>query len=113
MKYVNFIEVIQNDYGYDLEFKVLDARNIPVDLSSVNSIKVIIAEANSNVAKVIGFCSVVNPQEGICKYTVREGDFDEPNKVYKVELELEFTGKVITVRGASIKVLPELPETTS
>lgn len=113
MSYVEETVVTQNDYGYDLEFQITDALENPVDLSTVQEIKIFIAEAGKTVAKVVGSCTVINASNGECKYTVQSGDFNEAPKVYEVELELVFPNKVITATGVTIKVRKEKPETTT
>ena len=109
MEYVDQVELVQNDYGYDLEFQVTDVSGQPVPLEGA-SIMLFVAEAGSSKAKVVGSCQVTDAPNGKCKYTVQEGDFDEGNKVYLAELEITYSGMVITARGLKIKVVPELPE---
>ena len=113
MSYVSTIEVVQNDYGYDLEFKLTDASGNAVDLTGAVTVKVFIAEAGSSTAKVSGECTVTDASAGLCKYTVEDGDFDTAGKTYMVEVEVTYASKVVTARGVVVKVLAELPESTS
>lgn len=111
MSYVEEITVVQNDYGYDLEFQITDAQGNPVDLTGAMSINIFIFEKGSTVAKVVGTCEVSgNPANGICKYTVQSGDFNEAPKKYNVEIEVNYVGRTITAKGVRIKVLREAPE---
>jgi hypothetical protein len=110
MSYVTSIQVVQNDYGYDLEFQLTDASGAAVDLTGATAVKVFIAEPGKTVAKVVGDCTVTNPTGGLCKYTVLNGDFDEAEKEYVAEIEVAYAGKVVTARGVVIKVAAELPE---
>jgi len=112
MSYVTKLDVIQNDYGYDLEFQLTDANGNAVDLSGVTSVQIFVAEKDATVAKVVGTCVIVPPAtDGKFKYTVQEGDFDVGNKDYQVEVEITYPAKVISGKGVIISVLPELPET--
>jgi hypothetical protein len=111
MSYVSRIEVVQNDYGYDLEFQLTDASGNPVDLSGATSTKIFVAEKDATTAKVVGTCVVTDAVNGLFKYTVQDGDFDVGNKDYQVEVEITYPTKVVSGKGAIISVLPELPET--
>jgi hypothetical protein len=113
MSYVDKITVVQNDYGYDLEFQLTDASGNPVDLTGATAIKVFIAEPEALKAKVVGDCIVMDATHGLCKYTVREGDFDEGEKRYFAEVEVSYVNKVITAKRVTIYVVSELPESTT
>ena len=110
MSYVSQIEVVQNDYGYELQFKIVDAEGNPVDLTGA-TVKIFIAEPGAAKAKVSSTCYIVDAQNGLCRYIVQEGDFNEAPKTYQVELELNYADRVITAKGVTIKVVKELPET--
>jgi len=110
MSYVNEVNLVQNDYGYDLEFQLSDASGNAVDLTGATAIKVFVAEPGKTTAKIVGDCTVVNATGGLCKYTVVSGDFDEAPKQYDVEIEVTYVGKVVTARGTVIKIISELPE---
>lgn len=113
MSYVNHLEVVQNDYGYDLEFELTDAEDNAVDLTGNTSVKVFIAEIDAVLAKVSGTCTVTDATNGLCKYTVEDGDFDVANKTYMVEIEVAYSGKIVTAKGITIYVKEELPESES
>jgi hypothetical protein len=114
-EYVSNLTLKQNDFGYDLEFSLTDADDKPVDLTDATEIKVFIAERNATVAKVVGVCAPVGDEkEGICKYTVKNGDFDEAPKEYEVEVEVAYdTTKNVTAFGVLINIEKELPESTT
>lgn len=113
MSYVNSIEIVQNDYGYDLQFQLTDASGSPVDLTGA-TLKIFAAEPDKAIAKVVGDCVVVgSPTGGLCKYTVQEADFDEAPKEYNVEIEITYATKVVTARGVVIRTVTELPEATT
>jgi len=113
MSYVTKLELVQNDYGYDLEFKLEDAEGNPVSLLGATAIKLFIAEPDADVAKVVDDCTPTDEEGGLCKYTVKDGDFDEQDKIYEVEIEVTYATKVITAKGTKITILPEAPETKS
>ncbi|MEM3579289.1 MAG: BppU family phage baseplate upper protein [Candidatus Bathyarchaeia archaeon] len=111
MSYVNEITVVQNDYGYNLEFQVTDANGNPVDLTGAD-VKIFIGKKGAATAKVSGTCTVTNAAQGICQYTVQRGDFNAAPQTYDVELELNYPDRQITARGVTVNVVLELPETT-
>jgi hypothetical protein len=111
MSYVTKLDVIQNDYGYDLEFQLTDANGNAVDLSGATSVQIFVAEKDATAAKVVGTCVVTDAVNGLFKYTVQDGDFNEGKKDYQVEVEITYPAKVISGKGVIISVLPELPET--
>lgn len=115
MSYVNKLSLVQNDYGYDLEFQLTDSQTPaqPVDLTDASTIKVFVAESGASKAKVVGDCTPTNEENGECKYTVEEGDFDEAPKVYVVEIEVTYAGKVVTAKGLVLMIGSELPESTT
>jgi len=105
--------VTQNDYGYRLNFKIVDNNGDAIDLSAYTSAQIFVAEEDSSTAKVVGTCTISDPANGLLYYIVQDGDFDVGNKEYKVEIELQGTGIVLTAKGARVYVEPELPESTS
>ena len=110
MSYSDSIQVVANDYGYDLEFQILDAEGNAVDLTGLVSGKVKIYEPGASSAKVNASITVVDTENGLCRYQVKEGDFDVAGKTYHVEIELTYSSKVVTAKGVTIKVLPEAPD---
>jgi len=110
MSYVSELELVQNDYGYDLEFQLKDDEGDAVDLTGNTSIKVFIAELEATTTKVTGTCIPTDEEGGLCKYTVESGDFDEAPKTYEVEVEVTYASKVVTARGLIIEIKTELPE---
>ena len=108
MSYVTSLNVVEGDYGYDLEFKVYDAEDNVVDLTGA-TVTIKIYEPGASSSRVSSTAEVTDPTQGECKYTVQEGDFDEAGKVYHVELELDYGNKVITAKGVTITVVSEAP----
>jgi len=113
MSYTDEITVIQNDYGYNLQFRLKDASGNAVDLTGADTVKLLIYERNSSTAKIVGTCTVLDASSGTFQYTVQEGDFSEAPKTYLAEVEVTWPTKVISATGVTIRVRPEAPETTS
>jgi len=111
MSYSESLELVQNDYGNNIEFQITENDSgDAVNLTGASTIKCFIAEPEATTAKVSGTCDAVDAENGLCKYTVQNGDFDEGDKTYEVEVELTYSSKVITARGGVIIVKKELPE---
>ena len=77
----------QNEYGYDINFTIVDESNIAADLTSYTTIALQAKSISGTSLKVNGTCSIVNATLGTCKYTVVATDFDEIG-LYKSELDL-------------------------
>jgi len=109
MSYRDSINVVEGDYGYDLEFKVYDIEDNAVDLTGA-TVRIKIYEPGASSSKISSIAEVTSATEGECKYTVEEGDFDEAGKVYHVELELDYGNKIVTAKGVTITVVPQAPQ---
>lgn len=102
------------NYGYDLQFQIIDDKTKqPVNLSGAISVKIIIGKLGEDTTKIIGDCTVVDASNGIVSYTVQNGDFDEENEEYDVEFDISFSGEVVTAWGAKIVVFKKLPRTVT
>lgn len=103
------VEVVRNDYGYDLEFVIKDVNKDLVDLTS-STITFKVTEPGGTSNKLNGAVTITDATAGECKYTVVNGDFDEA-KTYNAELQIVYSGKTITVAGITLKVIKDLPTT--
>lgn len=123
MSYKSQVERNQNDWGYYLNFKLEyqdeNKQWQPLDLSGYSALKVFIGEAGNPTSKVVGDCEIAPEDlttDGKCRYKVQDGDFDEGDKTYEMEVEVSYgvpVVEVVTGKGASIYISPELAETES
>jgi len=111
MSYVSYLELVEGDYGYDLEFQLTDARDQPVDLSGATEVKLVISKPGAEKALIVAPCVVVDASNGLCKYTVASGDFaGQGGETFEVEIEITYPTKVITAKGLVLEIVKELPE---
>lgn len=100
------IEVIQGDYGYDINFTLQDDDgNIENITGATLTFKA--QRQGSSTINVSGTMTIVDGASGQCKYTVQNGDFDEAGEYY-AEIELN-AGKVVTWSGFTVVVAKQLP----
>jgi hypothetical protein len=94
-----------------LNFIVNDGQGNPVDLSGA-TFQFLVQQANDPTGTnlpVSGAVTVDNAAEGMCHYTVAEGDFVVPGK-YLAQLVILGTGSQVTAPGIVIQVIPSLPQ---
>ncbi len=102
---------VKGDYGYDITFTLTDADGNAVDLTNQTSIVLRLARPEDTTAKLLGACSVVGtPTDGICKYAVQSGDFDEA-ALYDGSIVVTFSSARQTADGFQIEIKDELPST--
>lgn len=102
------LELVRNDYGYDLQFSILDASSNAVDLTN-STVKLKVKKYGATSLKIDGTCDRQVPYtDGIVTYTVQQADFDTIGK-YKGEIEITWTGgKVMTAADLEISIVADL-----
>ena len=104
-------QIVVGDYGYPLTFTLTQADGSALDLTNQSSIKMRVAKPKVATAHMIEDCTVVgDATDGVCKYTVADGDFDE-EAMYDVSIVVTFPASRITADGNQIEALRELPST--
>ena len=103
------LTLIQSDYGYDIQFSVVDNNGSPVVLSGSTVMFKVANYVSLPTLIVDATCSITNSALGLCKYTVSNGDFDVVGS-YKAELNINYTSpeKVVTAQNVNIVVVPKL-----
>lgn len=113
MVYKTQVEVVQNDYGYNLDMKLEDYDGAAVDLTAVGTLN-FYAGITGLGTKVAGTCSIIGGTAmgslGSVRYVVGSLDFNQANKVYQCEVQANWGTKVITARGLTVMVRGDLPE---
>jgi len=102
------MDLIQGDYGFDLNFTITDSNSSALDLTN-SSIKFKMAKVGASTSTVDGTCTIDDASSGTCHYTVQSGDLSETGS-YKWEVEVTYTGKIVTAKQAEgIIILAEKP----
>jgi len=105
--YFDEIVLVQNDYGKDLEMRVVDKDGNAHDLTGA-TLKFYMRKRGATTNKVDGAsATIVDAAQGTCKYTWQSGDLDTVG-VYDCQLEIIVEGSsVITASGLVITVIGE------
>lgn len=104
MSFEEKIKLRQNDYGYDLEFQIIQKNGNPFDLTNA-TVTIFIYEEKASTSKIVRTATITDAANGICKITLQEGDFNEGDKRYLVDAQINFGGGPITqVESAEIYV---------
>jgi len=102
----------KGDYGQTLTFTVVESDGTTaVDLTSSTTLfKMARHRATTN--KVSSACTLSDPTNGVCTYTVVSGDTDIAG-TYKAELQITYSApaKVLTAQLESIRIIADLPAT--
>lgn len=96
------VEITEDDYGYDLEFTILDDDDTPINLAGVSSIN-FLAKKITDTYSLGGSCTVVSPTDGTCKYTVQNTDFTSAGQ-FIGEVSVVWAAKKLTFGGIDIRV---------
>lgn len=80
----------QNEFGFNINFAVLDESDAVFDLTG-KTIKFEVQSVSATTKKVDGTCTIDDAANGLCHYTVVDGDFDEIG-LYEAELDITETG---------------------
>ncbi len=91
------------DYGYDLEFLVLEDDDSEYDLTDYTVTFRVWKSRMHQYPILSEACAMVSAADGTCKYTVQENDFDVAGE-YLCELELTKQGAVESTRNYKLLV---------
>jgi hypothetical protein len=105
------IQVVQNDYGYQLPFTLEDGNGNVVNLTGATlSFKVQSAQDPSKtLLTLVGSMSIDSGVAGTCHYTAGNGDFPNPGKFLGSITATWTSTEVLTWSGIPLVVLPALP----
>ena len=84
------MEVTQNNYGYDITFTVKKSNGVPEDLSGIQGVKFQVVDADTYRTIIDGDCTITNPSQGECKYTVLQNDFAKAGN-FRSSLQIQYT----------------------
>lgn len=105
---MNQITVKQNDKGYDIVFQLLKEDGTVLDLTDTTSIEFHAVKEKNKNKTINGLLTVNNATEGLCVYTVANGNFDEEG-TYLAEIQTNFgVNKSITLPTFQIIVEKEI-----
>ena len=105
-------EVVQNDYGYQIPFTLLDGNGNPVNLTSATlTLKVQSAQDPSGTNLTLGGSMTIDgASAGTCHYTVAAGDFPNPGSFLTTVTAVWSGTEALTWIGPMLTVLPSLPQ---
>ena len=90
------VEVVQNAYGYDIEFNLQNPDGSAFDLTGATSVKINVKFSQTNGIKLTSNLSVIGPaSSGIAAYLVGNGDFNQGG-IYNAEIEVD-TGSAVLI----------------
>jgi len=84
------MEVTQNNYGYDISFTVKKSDNTPEDLNGIQGVKFQVADVDTYRNIIDADCVITDASNGICTYTVQQGDFAKAGN-FKASLQIQYT----------------------
>jgi len=103
VSYVTTIRVSAGDYGYDLEFLVVDEEGKTVDLSGA-SIEVVFEKRGEKRASFTKRGTIVDALSGKFKITIEQGDLEEAGVVYDVKARIYYSSGRVTAKGVTVIV---------
>ena len=102
------ITLVKDDKGYDLQFTLLNYDRSAFDLTS-QTVYFKAQMTGSTEVTVNGLMTIVGTAtDGICKYTVQDGDFPIVGDYY-ASIVVQGTGTIVTFSDIAITVVPSLP----
>ena len=102
------VTLVRGDKGFDLEFTVQEADASAFDLTGA-TVKFKMAVSQSGSLKIDGPCTITDPLQGKCKYTIGDTDLDTAGQ-YVAELEITIGAKIVTITDILVKVIKDLPQ---
>lgn len=99
------LTVSKGDYGFYLNFTILDSDGSAFDLTDY-TITLKVWDATPSLI-VSGACDIVVAGSGTCKYLIQDGDFDTVGH-YGMELELTKTGVKLSTRKYDLEIKSSL-----
>ena len=106
------VEVVQNDYGQQIPFTLLDGNGNIVDLT--NSSLVMKVQNSQDPTQtdltLTGSMAIDVAASGTCHYTIANGDFATPG-TFLIQVTASWSGVVTTWSGLKLIVIPAMPRT--
>jgi len=105
------IQIVQNDFGYQIPFTLEDRSGNAVNLSGATlTLKVQSAQDPSDtLITLAGSMAIDSAVAGTCHYSVATGDFPNPG-TFLAQITANYGDEVITWSGVQVIVLPALPK---
>ena len=100
------VDIIQGDYGSDLDFTITDSDSTALNLSSNTGIIFRMRNKTGKTTNIAGACVVDSEANGTCHYTLADGDTDTVGE-YEWEVEVSYENKVLTSKGSENIVIIE------
>jgi len=105
------ITVVQNNFGYDLDFTCKDSAGVVVNLTGSTLTFTYQNLADGSINSTGNMVIVGSPTLGTCKYTVQNTDFTVAGS-YSAQINVNYGSgtEIITFPGININVVPKLPQ---
>ena len=102
------LTLTKNDKGFDINFTVTDSAGNAIDLTGI-TVKFQLATQETFIQKLNGTCTLVNPTQGTCKYTVANEDLNIAAGSYWGALQLDYgDDKIITSQRFAVTINEDL-----
>lgn len=103
------ITIVQNDYGFDLNFTLKDAVGAVVNLTG-STLTFIGQLVNDNSVTFTGSMTIISAVGGTCKYTVQSTDFTIAGQWNgQITVNYSSSTEIVSFSGININVVAKLP----
>lgn len=104
------ISIVQEDYGYNLNFTLTDSLGAIVNLTGA-TLTFTCQSASDGTINFSNPMVIVNPSLGTCLYTVQQNDFlTYGNFTAQISLNYSSNTEIVSFSGINIQVAPRLPQ---
>ena len=102
------LEVVQSDYGYNLNFALVNSDSSIFNLTGNTGILFKAQQTNRTALKFSGVMNVASASAGTCYYTVAAGNFPQQG-IYNAQIQVSFISGIVTFPNIQITVIAKLP----
>lgn len=106
---MTFITVVQNDFGYNLIFNLLDSAGNVFSLVGATEVYFRSQFSTSSQITTVGTMTITDASNGQCEYTVASGDFSLAGD-YNVQIQTVFgSSETVTFPNIKVTASPRVP----
>lgn len=102
------IGVWAGDYGYTIDFQLLDAQGNPFDLTNNTGLLFTAQLVQLTKKSFSGSMSVITASSGICSFAPAAGNFAHAGQ-YNAQIQVSFSGEVVTFGNITVTANPKIP----
>jgi hypothetical protein len=106
------LQIVQNDYGYEIPFVLQDSLGNPVNLSGARLVLEVQSaqDPTHTLVTLDGSITIDSASGGTCHYAVANGDFSNPGTLL-AQPSLVYGNETLSWGGLQLIVMPTLPKT--